>query len=53
MAEKGPPAPTTKPVKTQIPVAKQTASQTNIPLEPKIIIRPIDYQEVSEHTVSN
>ena len=26
-------------------MAKQTASKTNIPLEPKIIIRPIDYQE--------
>ena len=45
MAEKGPPAPTPKPVKTKIPVPKQTTSKTNIPLEPKIIIRPIDYQE--------
>ena len=26
-------------------MAKQTASKTNIPLELKIIIRPIDYQE--------
>ena len=45
MAEKGPPAPTLKPVKTKIPVPKQTTSKTNIPLEHKIIIRPIDYQE--------
>ena len=43
MAEKGPPAPTPKPVKTKIPVAKQTTKKTNIPLEPKIIIRHIDY----------
>ena len=45
MAEKGPPAPTPKPDKTKIPVPKQTAPKTNIPLEPKIIIRPIDYQQ--------
>ena len=45
MAEKGLPTPTPKPVKTKIPVPKQTTSKTNIPLEPKIIIRPIDYQE--------
>ena len=45
MAEKGLPAPTPKPVKTKIPVAKQTASKPNIPLETKIIIRPIDFQE--------
>ena len=44
MAEKGPPAPTPKPGKTKIPVAKQTNAKTNIPLEPKII-RPIDYQQ--------
>ena len=45
MAEKGLPAPTPKPVKTKFPVPKQTTSKTNIPPEPKIIIRPIDYQE--------
>ena len=45
MAEKGLPAPTPKPVKTKIPVPQQINSKTNIPLEPKIIIRPIDYQE--------
>ena len=38
MAEKGLPAPTPKPVKTKIPVPKQTTSKTNIALEPKIII---------------
>ena len=45
MAEKGPPAPTPKPGETKIPVAKQTNARTNIPLEPKIILRPIDYQQ--------
>ena len=45
MAEKGPPAPTPKPGKTKITVAKQTDAKTNIPLEPKILIRPIDYQQ--------
>ena len=45
MAEKGPPAPTPKPVRMKIPVSKLTTLKTNIPLEPKIIIRPIDYQE--------
>ena len=45
MAEKGLPAPTPKPGKTKIPVARQTTVKTNIPLEPKIIIRPIDYQQ--------
>ena len=52
MAEKRLPAPTPKPVKTKIPaqtkvkaMPKQTTSKTYIPLEPKIIIRPIDYQE--------
>ena len=45
MAEKGLPAPTPKPGKTKIPVAKQTTKKTNIPLEPKIIIRPIDYNQ--------
>ena len=45
IAEKGPPAPTPKPGKTKIPVAKQITTKTNIPLEPRIIIRPIDQQE--------
>ena len=45
MAEKGPPASTPKPGKTKISVAKQTTTKTNIPLEPRIIIRPIDQQE--------
>ena len=45
MAEKGPSAPTPKPVKTKIPAPKQTTSKTNIPFEPKIIIRPIHNQE--------
>ena len=45
MAEKRPPSPTLKPVKTKIPVPKQLTSKTNIPLESKIIIRPINYQE--------
>ena len=45
MAEKGPPAPPPKPGKTKIPVAKQTNAKNNIPLEPKVIIRPIDYQQ--------
>ena len=45
MAEKGPSAPTPKPGKTKIPMAKQITTKTNIPLEPRIIIRPIDQQE--------
>ena len=45
MAEKGPPAPTPKPGKTKIPVAKYTTAKTEIPLEPRVIIRPIDYQQ--------
>ena len=45
MAEKGPPAPTPKPGKTKIPVAKHTTTKTDIPLEPRIIIRPIDHQQ--------
>ena len=45
MAEKGPPAPTPKPGKTKIPVAKEITTKTHIPLEPRIIIRPIDQQE--------
>ena len=43
MAEKGPPAPAPKPLRIKIPVPKLTTSKTNIPLEPKIIIRLIDY----------
>ena len=46
MVEKGLPAPTPKPVIMKTPVPKLTTSKTNIPLEPKIIIRPIGYQEV-------
>ena len=49
MVEKGPPAPTPKPVKTKIPaqtkakaMTKPTTSKTNIPLEPKVVIRPVD-----------
>ena len=45
MAEKGPPAPTPKPGKTKFPVAKNPTTRTDIPLEPRIIIRPIDYQQ--------
>ena len=45
MAEKGPPAPMPKTGKTKIPIAKQTNAKTNIPLAPKIILRPIDYQQ--------
>ena len=45
MAEKGLSAPTPKPGKTKIPVANQTTKKTNIPLEPKVIIRPIDYNQ--------
>ena len=45
MAEKGPPAPTPKPGKTKIPVTNQTTKKANISLEPKVIIRPIDYNQ--------
>ena len=45
MAEKRLPAPTPKPGKTKIPAANHITAKTNIPLEPKIIIRPIDYQQ--------
>ena len=45
MAEKGPPAPTPKLGKTKIPVAKHTTAKTDIPLKPRVIIRPIDYQQ--------
>ena len=43
MAEKGLPAPTPKPGKTKIPVTNQTTKKANISLEPKVIIRPMDY----------
>ena len=46
MAEKGLPAPTPKPGKPiKIPVTNQTAKKANISLEPKVIIRPIDYNQ--------
>ena len=45
MAETGPPAHTPKPGKTKSPVAKHTTAKTDIPLEPRVIIRPIDYQQ--------
>ena len=45
MAEKGPPAPTPKPVRAKIPaqtkaraIPKPTTSKTNIPLECKVVI---------------
>ena len=49
MAEKGPPAPTPKPVRAKIPAPAKTkalpkpnTTRTNIPLEPKVVIRPVD-----------
>ena len=45
MAEKGLPAPTPEPGKTKIPVANQTTKKANIPLEPRVIIRLIDYNQ--------
>ena len=45
MAEKGPPAPTPKPGKTKIPVASQTTKKANISLDPRVVIRPIDYNQ--------
>ena len=45
MAEKGLPAPTPKPGKTKIPVTNQTTKKAIISLEPKVIIRPIDYNQ--------
>ena len=45
MAKKGPPAPTPKPGKTKIPVANQTTKKAYISLEPKVIIRPVDYNQ--------
>ena len=48
MAEKGLPAPTPKPGKTKLPVANHTTKRANISLEPKVIIRPIDYKPRTE-----
>ena len=45
MAEKGLPAPTPKPSKTKIPVAGQTTKKGNNSLNPKVVIRPIDYNQ--------
>ena len=45
MAEKGLPAPKPRPGKTKIPVTNQTTKKANISLEPKVIIRPIDYNQ--------
>ena len=52
MVEKGPPAPTPKPVRAKIPAQtkvkatpKPSTSKTNIPLEPKVVIWPVDQQE--------
>ena len=52
MAEKGPPAPTPKPVRAKIPAQtkaratpKPTTAKSNIPLEPKVVIQPVDHQE--------
>ena len=45
MVEKGPPAPTPKPGKTKIPVASQTTKKANTSLDPKVIIKPIDYNQ--------
>ena len=45
MAEKRLPAPTPKPGKTKIPVANKTTKRVNISLEPRVIIRPIDYNQ--------
>ena len=49
MAEKGPPAPTPKPVRAKTPAPTKTkalpkpnTTRTNIPLEPKVVIRPVD-----------
>ena len=45
MAEKGLPAPTPKSGKTKIPVASQTTKKPNIFLDPRVIIKPIDYHQ--------
>ena len=44
MAEKGLPAPTPK-LKTKIPVASQTTKKGNNSLNPRVVIRPIDYNQ--------
>ena len=45
MAEKGPPAPTPKPGKTKIPVSSQSTKRANISLDPRVVIKPIDYNQ--------
>ena len=52
MAEKGLPAPTLKPVRAKTPaqtkakaLPKPSTSRTSIPLEPRVVIQPIDQQE--------
>ena len=45
MAEKGLPAPTPKPCKTKILVASQTTKKGNNSLNPRVVIRPIDYNQ--------
>ena len=44
MAERGPPAPTPK-LKTKIPVAGQITKKGNNSLNPRVVIRPIDYNQ--------
>ena len=44
MAEKGLPAPTPK-LKTKIPVVGQTTKMGNTFLNPRVVIRPIDYNQ--------
>ena len=52
MAEKGPPAPTPKPVRAKTSaqrkaraLPKPSTSKTSIPLEPRVVIQPIDQWE--------
>ena len=45
MAEKGPPTPMPKPGITKILVASQTTKKPNISLDPRVIIKPIDYNQ--------
>ena len=52
MAEKGLPTPTPKPVRAKTPaktkpkaLPKPSTSKTSIPLEPRVVIQPIDQQE--------
>ena len=44
MAEKGPPALTPK-LKTKIPVAGQATKKGNNSLNPRVVIRPIDFNQ--------